>query len=347
MEGDDAFELGKANADIMVMTATLNRVAFETAQAFNGTSDPPETGLLSVPTTSHASSSISYASPSIVNIADSISTSQSPSPSSSSSVVPEISPLGTPDQVNIRAEPILSTRVDLHCSIKENPLLDLDYLTEDELIEMNLSISYVDSLPLPTQHCEIESAGTEEPFVPLLPPRFLEWESSKEDGCMWQIKNINNLAPISLDMWQGWATISPNEVLQCRERALQEISLCDKAPVFINEWPMMVFGTPKYKCQVAVGAKIKGKLDCKNSRIKEHKSKPWNYHRPFFRCSCHYNAKTGCNGQIVWLDHAVWYMLNHLEDFLSANSIQGRLVMLIKFLSGDARKMVLDQCSEL
>ncbi|CAM6104898.1 unnamed protein product [Calypogeia fissa] len=143
----------------------------------------------------------------------------------------------------------------------------------------------------------------------------------------------------------AWGTISTAEVLQCHDRALNAVTLCDKALVFVCKWPMTIFGAPKYKCRVAAGAKVRGPLDTKISRITEHKSKLWNWIHPYFRCSCYFKAV--CNGQLIWLDHVVWYMLNHLEEFFTASTIQGRLVMLIQFLSGDARRMVLDHITFL
>ncbi|CAM6082399.1 unnamed protein product [Calypogeia fissa] len=208
---------------------------------------------------------------------------------------------------------------------------------------MNEAISVVDCSPLPVDGNEEQAAG--EPYVPVLPPRYIEWECAKEDGCMWKIKNINNLAPISIAMWQAWGTVSDAEVLQCRDRALNAVTISDKPPVFVSQWPMTAFGPPKYKCQVVAGAKVKGQLDTKNSRLKDHKSKMWNWQRPFFQCSCYF--KPACKGQLIWLDHAVWYMLHHLDSFFNASSIQGRLVMFIKFLSGDARCMVLDHIAFL
>ncbi|CAM6086915.1 unnamed protein product [Calypogeia fissa] len=238
-----------------------------------------------------------------------------------------------------------SQSFDICHSIKDNPLLDLSWLTEDELIDMNVSMSVDNCSPIPVVPDVSEEIGSGEPYIPVLPPRHLEWECSKEDGCMWKIKNINNLAPISIDMWQAWGTVSDAEVLRCWERALNAMTLCDKAPIFVSHWPMTVFGSPKYKCPLAAGAKIKGKLDNTINRIKDHRSKMWNWHHPFFRCSCYF--KPSCKGQLVWLDHAVWFMLHHLDAFFNASSIQGRLVMLIKFLSGDARRMVLDHIAFL
>ncbi|CAM6098861.1 unnamed protein product [Calypogeia fissa] len=146
-------------------------------------------------------------------------------------------------------------------------------------------------------------------------------------------------------MWQAWATISPLESRLCREQALNAVTKSDKAPVFISCWPMKVFGSPKYHCSVAAGAKIRGQFVTNSTRLDDHKSKLWNWLQPFFRCSCYKGSKSGCGGQLIWFDHAVWYILNHLDLFFQAALIQGRLVLLIKFLSGDARKMVLDQIS--
>ncbi|CAM6104285.1 unnamed protein product [Calypogeia fissa] len=162
---------------------------------------------------------------------------------------------------------------------------------------------------------------------------------------MWKIKNINNLALLSLEVWQAWGSVSNEEVLQCRHRALQAVTLSDKNPVYVTQWPMTVFGQPKYKCKLIAGAKVKGKLETNLYQIDDHKSKLWNWHRPYLRCPCHY--KPACFGQLIWFDHTVWFILNHLEVFFTASSCQGRLVMLIKFLSGDARRLVLDHIAFL
>ncbi|CAM6094476.1 unnamed protein product [Calypogeia fissa] len=269
MEGDDAFELEKANAAIRTMALVLNQVAKDTDIAYNDIPGTPTKEVAATPISGIASSSSEFSSPLMIHISDRVSTSASPAPvfEDFRSVFSEVSP------ISFIAETPIPPSLDLGSNIKENPLLDLDWLTEDELIEMNIALSCVDSTPIPTQNDPTEAVGPGEPFVPLLPSGFLEYESSKEDGCMWRIKNINNLAPISLDMWQAWATVSTDEVLRCRERALQEVTLCDKPPVFVSQWPMTVFGAPKYKCLIAAGAKIRGKLDSKNSRIKDHKSK--------------------------------------------------------------------------
>ncbi|CAM6082137.1 unnamed protein product [Calypogeia fissa] len=382
MEGDDAFELEKAQTLVRTIETVLTKAALDTELAkqwsFSAVPVPPAVVAAPIPAvpdvpaahvltsslsndptiTSHYSgaASIAVSGPSIALS----SSDQSPS---SNNVFPPNNPRLSVDLDSRSMSPIListtpptpvnsaasssasSSSTDLRSTIQGNPLLDLAWLTEDELLEMKDTMSMVDCFPILTGDSEPDTPTFEEPYVPVLPPRHLEWESSKVDACLWKIKNINNLAPLSLEISQAWGTVSTEEVLQCRECALNVVTLCDKSPVFISKWPMTIFGPPKYKCKIAAGAKIRGPLDTKNSRIKEHKSKMWNWMRPYFLCSCYYKA--ACNGQLIWLDHAVWYMLNHLEDFFTASSVQGRLVMLIKFLSGDARRMVLDHITFL
>ncbi|CAM6082364.1 unnamed protein product [Calypogeia fissa] len=335
MEGDDAYELQQALALARAMDVALTKVAVATDNAKNGVLPTPPSIPVLPPVTPgplfslFSKSVISSSSPLDTIVVDSLLTTN-PAPicplSSSSENTPSSEILSPNLSIHSLLSgspsappntPVMSPVLDdspsfdlcssikssqVKSSIKGNPLLDLTWLTEDELIEMNVAISVVDYSPLLVEGVEEPVAG--EPYVPVLPPRHIEWECSKEDGCMWKIKNINNLAPLSIAMWQAWGTVSDAEVLQCRDRALNAITISDKPPMFVSHWPMTVFGPPKYKCLVAAG-------------------------------------------QLIWLDHAVWYMLHHLEDFFNASSIQGRLVMLIKFLSGDARRMVLDHIAFL
>lgn len=113
-----------------------------------------------------------------------------------------------------------------------------------------------------------------EPFVPISPPRFIEWETSKVDCCMWRIPNINNLAPLSIDMWQSWASLSSDDIARCRANALRGFSWIETSPSIITKWPMTIFGAPKYKCPIAAWAKIRGNFVTNSSRSShEHKTK--------------------------------------------------------------------------
>ncbi|CAM6102377.1 unnamed protein product [Calypogeia fissa] len=187
-------------------------------------------------------------------------------------------------------------QLDLCNGIKENPLLDVQWLAAEEQVELSQALENVNS----SQSVSEEEVFTREPFVLVLPPRYIEWEVFAVDCCMWKIPNVNNLAPISIATWQAWATISSLELRLCREQALNVVTKSDKAPIFISSWPMWIFGYPKYHCRVAAGAKIIGQFVTSNIRLDDHKSKLWNWLRPFLRCSC-YNgsSKSGCALELV------------------------------------------------
>ncbi|CAM6101336.1 unnamed protein product [Calypogeia fissa] len=231
---------------------------------------------------------------------------------------------------------------DLADQIRSNPLINMEWLSVEEQASLNDSLEVVKV----SQKSSKEARGEVDPFVPSLPSRHAEWEVSKMEACMWRIPNISTLAPISREMWQAWGTISDAEVDVCCQNALKGVTLFETNPPYLTKWPIKIFGPPKYKCNYAAGAKVRGNLVTTCNQIEDHKGKLWGWHRPYFCCSCYngYNngVQTGCYGQLIWLDHAVWYMLNHLDVFFSASAIQGRFVMLMGFLSGEARKMVLD-----
>ncbi|CAM6084816.1 unnamed protein product [Calypogeia fissa] len=61
---------------------------------------------------------------------------------------------------------------DLCSSIKENPLLDVQWLTPEEQAALSQSLENVNS----SQAVTSEEVFSGEPFVPVLPPRHIEWE---------------------------------------------------------------------------------------------------------------------------------------------------------------------------
>lgn len=156
----------------------------------------------------------------------------------------------------------VSSSTDIASRLRDNPLINTEWLSPDKRVAFLECIDGAHS----SQKEYDESKAEGEPFVPLTPPRFIEWESSKVDCCMWRIPNINNLAPLSIEMWKSWASLSAADVTQCRTNALRDFSWIETSPPFVTSWPMTVFGAPKYKCPIAAGAKIRGNFVTSSSR---------------------------------------------------------------------------------
>ncbi|CAM6098860.1 unnamed protein product [Calypogeia fissa] len=74
------------------------------------------------------------------------------------------------------------TQNDLCNSIKENPLLDTKWLTPEEQAQLSQALDTVNS----SQSATSEECFEGEPFVPVLPPRYIEWEVSAVDGSLIQ-----------------------------------------------------------------------------------------------------------------------------------------------------------------
>ncbi|CAM6094432.1 unnamed protein product [Calypogeia fissa] len=148
-------------------------------------------------------------------------------------------------------EDIPTVVADLAKQIRNNPLINMEWLSVEEQASLNDSLEVVDV----SQKSSQEARGEGDPFVPSLPARHIEWEVSKVDACMWRIPNISTLAPISREIWRAWGTISDDEVEVCCQNALKGVTFFETNPPYLTKWPIKIFGAPKYKCTFAAGAK--------------------------------------------------------------------------------------------
>ena len=58
----------------------------------------------------------------------------------------------------------------------------------------------------------------------------------------------------------------------------------------------------------------------------------WNIQWPYLHCLCKDDAWNGCKGDIMWLDHAIWYMINHLNMFFENDSFSMLKTKFVAFL---------------
>ena len=75
-------------------------------------------------------------------------------------------------------------------------------------------------------------------------------------------------------------------------------------------------------------------------RRQSHSKEMWNIFRPYMRCTCSSLVVRACNGAMVWYDHAVWYVLNHLDKFFPHSeypSLMAKFVAFIIWVSGLGR----------
>ncbi|CAM6104314.1 unnamed protein product [Calypogeia fissa] len=235
--------------------------------------------------------------------------------------------------------PEKAAEVDIHTLVHSNPLMDLEFLSPKEQADLQDMIQNME--PADTEEVDGPHAG--DTYIPIFPQRFVKHMVAPFDAMMWRIPNLNQLAPISMPMWQHWVNASVDELAECHDRAIRgvfESPLFPATAVTTLAWPMNIFKSPKYKCVELALIKVRQDYVTDSTRPANHKQNFWNWHRPYICCQC--THKSGCKGELLWFDHGIWYILNHLSEFFTAATSQGKLIQFMAFLT-HIRGVVKDQ----
>jgi hypothetical protein len=155
------------------------------------------------------------------------------------------------------------------------------------------------------------------PAIPLLPPRTVEVRLNSRSHRTWCLNNINLLAPIPPAVWKVWGNLSEAEMKSCEDKAVNSSSPLIQGQAIPNAFPLALYDHNKCTTSVVLVHAKQDVLTCP-PRHPQYTSKLWNCRRPYLRCACSQNAKTGCKGNMIWFDHAVWFMLNNLERFFDS-----------------------------
>ena len=151
-------------------------------------------------------------------------------------------------------------------------------------------------------------------MVPFLPPRSVEDQVALKAHRCWALSNINLLAPISIPMWQAWANLSAKEVEELKTNAVENIGTLKEPQDIPGNFSLSMFD--HHKCPTPdIKVHTKQWLQTGTGRSDKHSSAFWNCQRPYLRCLCFQFAVSGCKGDIMWFDHATWYMINNLSTF--------------------------------
>jgi hypothetical protein len=151
--------------------------------------------------------------------------------------------------------------------------------------------------------------------VPFMPVRSVEYELSLVDNLCWNLSNINLMAPILIHMWRTWANLSLDEIERLKSNVIHNTRILKDAHDIPSTFSLAIFDHKK--CPTTE-LKIHTKQDLQigvGVRGLKYSSALWNIQRPYLRCIFSKDARTGCKGDIMWFDHAIWHMINHLDVF--------------------------------
>ncbi|KAL3702031.1 hypothetical protein R1sor_020053 [Riccia sorocarpa] len=231
--------------------------------------------------------------------------------------------------------------------LRTNPLLNLDALTSEEKAFYDEGLESLKSGSMLNDLASMTAEG--DPFVPTDSQRMIEYKASERNNMLWKVPNMNNLAPVTAEMWTKLINASDAELKVCEFNALNGITPAKS--LSLSDTVKMISFRDKYRCPEPIIARLKASIPTDSSRVFKHKMVLWNWLRPYIRCPCSQggkeNAKKQCKGEMLWFDHAVWYMFNHLEDFFPLPTSHGRYMAFLLFLGGEARYTVLTQITFL
>ena len=206
------------------------------------------------------------------------------------------------------------------------------------------------SSSISTSQCELDTAALvasgKGPVVPLTPARTVEFLAAQKGSRCWTLPNINLMAPITTPMWKTWANMTNVEVESLQTNAVQNSGLLREPQSIPHPFPLSLFENSK--CNIPL-IKIHTKLDLNTGygRTNKHSSTLWNCQRPYLRCTCSKDALSGCRGDIMWFDHAVFFMVNNLGIFFGDEvpSLSAKFGAFLVWLSDAARVGVRYQVS--
>lgn len=190
---------------------------------------------------------------------------------------------------------------------------------------------------------ESRSKGSGIPFTPHR--RILE-QLNYRGHQMWRTVNCNLEAPIGIPVWKLWTNMTEQEIKTCEERALSCGGTLMMPVEIVNAFPLNMFD--KQKCGTpGVRIQVKNDVQTHAPRHEKYISHLWNCQRPYLRCTCDMTAKEGCQGDVLWFDQAIWYMINNLDKFFDQNypSLAAKFGAFLVWLSGAAKPAVKAQVS--
>lgn len=185
------------------------------------------------------------------------------------------------------------------------------------------------------------TASDRGPTVPLIPPRTIEDLPPARGHRIWIAGSVNLLAPIPLAVWRFWLNLSIKDVDTCTDHAINASAIQKDLIELVRAFPLSMYD--HQKCST-LEVKVHTKQDLQTAppRIAKHSISFWNCQRPYLRCSCNQFAKLGCKGFVMWLNHAIWFMINRLERFFDETypSVSAKYVAFIIWLSGTMRQAI-------
>ena len=125
---------------------------------------------------------------------------------------------------------------------------------------------------------------------------------------------------------------------------LKGVQYLDKGELIKAPFTMAFLDNAKCASAAGIYGRTKGPMPFSKTSAEYYSESVWNIGRPYVKCACKFlDNRALCESSIIWFDHAIWYILNHLEALFPDRPVEFHLPLLCSWLGDQARNLVLAQ----
>ena len=161
---------------------------------------------------------------------------------------------------------------------------------------------------------------------------------------LWTLLNKSFIAPIQVETWVFLANLPASALEECRVNALKGVQYLDKGELIKAPFTMSFLDITKCASLTGIYGRTKGTMVFNKQSAEYYLESVWNVYQPYLKCACKFlDSRAACESSIIWFDHAVWYLLNHLDALFPNKPVEFHLPLFCSWLGGQAKNLVLAQ----
>ena len=241
--------------------------------------------------------------------------------------------------------------------LKQKKLPSFSYASSDSSPSSNISSSLIpDSLTEEEAHVLSTNFSIPEAVYErfaniytdiFIPNRLLELMVAEPLHKIWAYGNMALPAPIPMSLLLLLVNEKDKDALQ---DALLSVA-AENSSIFTHHvtmgcpFGMNAFDSHRCSSPHGIITTSKNVGNIRGKRDSAYLSNVFNFHRPYLKCACEkHGKKDACrSNNIIWLDHALWFILHNIDDVFAGDTLKQKMLLFFKWIQGEAQEALKGQ----
>ena len=241
--------------------------------------------------------------------------------------------------------------------LKQKKLPTFNYASSDSSPSSNISSSLIsDSLTEEEAHVLSTNFSIPEAVYErfaniyidiFIPNRLLELMVTEPLHKIWAYGNMALPAPIPMSLLLLLVNEKDKDALQ---DALLSV-VAENSNIFTHHvtmgcpFGMNAFDSHRCSSPHGIITTSKNVGNIRGKRDSAYLSNVFNFHRPYLKCACEkHGKKDACrSNNIIWLDHALWFILHNIDDVFAGDTLKQKMLLFFKWIQGEAQEALKGQ----